>query len=161
MLYKNIYLILFLALFVVSCGTDKDISQTKPSVGRVLDFTHQLSFLDASDNIINIIDIAIVDTPELRNLGLMDVRSLKNDGGMLFVFGQEEPLSFWMANTPLPLDLIFANRNKEIVHIHAGAQPFSQQSIHSQQPAIYVVEVNAGYAMQNDLQVGHFINFDL
>lgn len=158
---KNLYIILLSALFVVSCGTDRDSSQTTPSAGRVLDFTHQLSFLDASDNIINTINIVIVDTPELRNLGLMDVRSLKQDGGMLFIFEREEPLSFWMANTPLPLDLIFANQNKEIVHIHAGAQPFSQQSIHSQFPAIYVVEVNAGYALQKDLQVGHFINFDL
>jgi uncharacterized membrane protein (UPF0127 family) len=158
---KTLHIILSLAFFAVSCGTDKDNSHSKTSVGRVLDFTHQLSFLDTSVNIINTIDIVIVDTPELRNLGLMDVRSLKNNGGMLFIFDQEEPLSFWMANTPLPLDLIFANRNKEIVHIHKGAQPYSQQSIHSILPAIYVVEVNAGYTLQNDLQVGHFINFDL
>jgi uncharacterized membrane protein (UPF0127 family) len=111
--------------------------------------------------VISSIDIAVADTPELRNLGLMDVRTLPWNSGMLFIFAQQERLSFWMANTPLPLDLLFVNSDYQIVHIHHNAQPFSQQQIDSVHPALYVVEVNGGYAVRNDIVEGNYIRFDI
>ena len=89
----------------------------------------------------------------------MDVRNLETSQGMLFIFDRQEVQSFWMANTPLPLDLLFADENRTIVHIHTNARPYSRIQSHRSNPAKYVVEVNAGYAMARDLQVGHTISY--
>jgi hypothetical protein len=59
-----------------------------------------------------------------------------------------------MANTPLSLDIIFANSDFEIVRIHRNTQPYSSRSIESGRPAKYVVEVNAGYAVNHDIREG-------
>lgn len=93
------------------------------------------------------------DTSE-RNHGLMDVRDLPQSKGMLFIFEKNEPRSFWMANTPLPLDIIFVNTDGEIVRIHHSTQPFSEENYTSGQPAKYVIEVNAGYCISHDIQEG-------
>ena len=128
--------------------------------GRILDFVGTLEFMDETSTIISVIDIAVADNDMTRSLGLMDVRQLKPDGGMLFVFESETRQSFWMANTPLPLDLIFVGLDKNIVHIHQNAAPFSQNGIDSVNPAMYVVEVNAGYVLNYDLKVGQKISFN-
>ena len=73
---------------------------------------------------------------------------------MLFIFPNEEYRSFWMANTPLSLDIIFVNSAREIVTIQRDAVPFSEESVPSTKPATYVVEVNAGYADRHGLAEG-------
>lgn len=151
--------IILILLFQISCGSERN-EGTANSSGRIPEFIGNLQFLAENDDTISTIDIALADDDESRALGLMDVRSLKQDGGMLFVFPGEQRQNFWMANTPLPLDLIFVNSRLEIVHIHHNARPFSQQGIDSNYPAMYVVEVNAGYAIQYDLQAGHKISFN-
>lgn len=150
-------IILLSLMFLNMC-----VSEQKDSVavqGRQIEYRGTLEFLNDT-TVISKIDIAVADDEMSRSLGLMDVRDLKHDGGMLFVFNDNDRLSFWMANTPLPLDLIFVNSNLQIVHIHHNATPFSQQGIDSVYPAKYVVEVNAGYAMRYDLQPGQFISFN-
>ncbi len=62
-------------------------------------------------------DIEIADTPYERQTGMMYRQHMENNQGMLFVFDQAQPLSFYMKNTPLALDLIFLNEHLEIVHI--------------------------------------------
>lgn len=84
----------------------------------------------------------------------MDVRDLPESKGMLFIFENNEPRSFWMANTPLSLDIIFVNNEGEIVRIHHSAQPFSEKNVKSDKPAKYVIETNAGYCISNDIQEG-------
>lgn len=89
-----------------------------------------------------------------RNQGLMDVRNLPASKGMLFIFEKDEARSFWMANTPLPLDIIFVSESGEIVRIHHSTQPFSEKSLASDKPAKYVIETNAGYCVSHDIQEG-------
>jgi uncharacterized membrane protein (UPF0127 family) len=84
----------------------------------------------------------------------MDVSDLPQSKGMLFIFEENEPRSFWMANTPLPLDIIFVNEDGEIVRIHHSTQPFAEENYTSGQPAKYVIEVNAGYCVSHDIQEG-------
>lgn len=143
-------------MFLTMCASEQ--KDSIPSQGRQIEFRGTLEFL-ADTTVIASIDIAVADDEMSRAQGLMDVRELKSDGGMLFVFDYNDRLNFWMANTPLPLDLIFVNSSLQIVHIHHNATPFSQHGIDSIYPAMYVVEVNAGYAMRYDLQPGQFISF--
>lgn len=157
------HFLFILSLFLVfqsGCGSAQN-ERTDTSTGRILDFVGTLDFVTHDDQVISRISIALADDENTRSLGLMDVRNMNQDQGMLFMFPNEVRQSFWMANTPLALDLIFVNENLEIVSIHHNANPFSTRSIDSDYPAKYVVEVNAGYSVRHDLQVGNRILYHI
>lgn len=78
---------------------------------------------------------------------------------MLFVFPEEQPLSFWMKNTPLPLDIIYINTDFTIVHIATNTTPYSTAQIPSRHPAKYVLEVNGGFCQQQGIVAGDQIEF--
>ena len=59
----------------------------------------------------------VATTPDQRSVGLMNRFSLKPDHGMLFVFERNEPLSFWMKNTYIPLSIAFIAPDGRIVNI--------------------------------------------
>lgn len=100
------------------------------------------------------IDIEIAERPEERMQGLMFREHMDEVQGMLFLFPSEEPLSFWMKDTPLPLDIVFLDANRTIVTIRRNTVPFSEASVPSDRPAQYVVEVNAGFADRHRLAPG-------
>lgn len=100
------------------------------------------------------LEVALADDNDERAAGLMYIRSMDENQGMLFVFEDEQPRSFWMANTPLALDMLFVNESYEIVTIHRNTQPFSQRNFTSEIPAKYVIEVNGGYTIRHDIQEG-------
>lgn len=92
------------------------------------------------------IEVEIADTDSSRARGLMERTDLPEDAGMLFLFEEEAPQSFWMANTPLALDIIFADADRRIVSMTKYTTPNSQEQVTSGAPAQYVLEVRAGYA---------------
>ena len=155
-------LLILVAVLFSACGqeksTQKPDSQNKP-VGRVVEPETSLSFLDTDGSTISTVEVQISDEPLERNEGLMDVRSMPENHGMIFIFQQEEPLSFWMANTPLPLDIIYVNSDSTIVRIYQNTTPFSDKSLPSQAPAIFVVETNGGYTMSHGITEGMKISF--
>ena len=107
------------------------------------------------------ITVEVADTPEKRRLGLMYRQDLKEDEGMLFLFPKEEPLTFWMKNTPLSLDIIFINRARQIVSILKEATPYSKKPLPSGQPAQFVLEVLAGFCQRRGVEVGDRVEFQL
>ena len=104
--------------------------------------------------------IEVVLTTAAQEQGLMYRKSLPDSAGMLFVFQVSEPLAFWMRNTIIPLDLIYADPEKRIVKIIRNAKPYSEEQLLSVKPAMYVVEMNAGFAEKHGLREGDFIDFD-
>lgn len=120
----------------------------------------QLEFIAFKDkDTIRKIDIEIADNDDKRMQGLMYRRSMDDEKGMLFIFQREEPQSFWMKNTVIPLDIMFVNKNKEIIKIHKSTTPFSEKSLPSEKPATYVVEVNGGFSDKYGIREGDLINF--
>ena len=120
----------------------------------------ELSFLSKGDKIAASIDIEIADTELARQQGLMFRTSMEDNQGMLFIFEEEEMQSFWMKNTILPLDIMYVNRNKEIVKIHKNTMPFQEEpGYESGRPAMYVVEVKAGYTDVHGIKEGDRISF--
>lgn len=105
------------------------------------------------------IDIEVADNDQLRARGLMYRRTLPENAGMLFIQSLEEMQSFWMKNTYIPLDILFVNRDKEIVTIHANTTPLKEWNYASTKPAIYVVEVNAGFSNRHGINIGDRIEF--
>jgi len=113
----------------------------------VFEFTKEgeLTFTSSESEFKAKIDIEIAEDDEARGQGLMYRNKMLESQGMFFIFDREQPQSFWMRNTPLSLDIIFVNKNNEIVKIHKDTTPFSESSYATLSPAIYVVEVIAGY----------------
>lgn len=91
-----------------------------------------------------IVDLAT--TPEQRRRGLMFRQSLAADAGMLFVWDRPAFQTMWMKNTPLPLDMLFLDRNGTIVQIEANTTPLSTAFITSVEPVQAILEINAGTA---------------
>ena len=105
------------------------------------------------------VELALDSASQAR--GLMYRQEMPENSGMLFMFTEETPLSFWMKNTLIPLDIIYINEQGSIVHI-ATAQPCKIQncpSYPSVYPAKYVLELNAGRAEGLGLRAGDNINW--
>ncbi|HSM07579.1 MAG TPA: DUF192 domain-containing protein [Gemmatimonadota bacterium] len=100
----------------------------------------------------------IADTPALRERGLMERDSLPENHGMLFVYPEERDLSFWMRNTPLALDIAFIDRAGTIVNIET-MQPNDDENTVSSRPAMYALEMEAGWFEANGVEPGARIGF--
>ena len=98
--------------------------------------------------------LEIADDDYQRETGLMYRQSMEADQGMLFIFDNEQPRGFYMKNTHIPLDLIFLDAQNKIVSITKDAKPESLETIPSNVPAQYVLEINGGLSDQWNLAVG-------
>ncbi len=86
--------------------------------------------------------------------GLMYRHDLAADAGMLFDFHQEARVSFWMKNTPLPLDMVFIRADGTVSSVEPNAVPFSTASIPSGEPVRAVLEINGGRAHDLGIKPG-------
>ena len=117
-----------------------------------------LSFQRADETYLTI-DIEIADTDSAIVRGLMQRTSLPDMSGMLFLMPTEEPQQFWMSNTQISLDILFANSNKEIVSIQKYTTPLSQESVDSEYPALYVIEVEGGFTDSQGILEGDVVDW--
>ena len=104
--------------------------------------------------------IEVAQTPSEQEQGLMYRKSMPDSVGMLFVFKVSEPLAFWMRNTIIPLDIFYADSTKQIVKIIRNAKPYSEEQLLSVKPAMFVVEMNAGFSDKHALREGDYIDFN-
>lgn len=97
--------------------------------------------------------VNIADTPYKQAQGLMFVKAMERDRGMLFVFPRAQKLRFWGENTFLPLDIAFVDANgviRKISHI----VPLSQKVVTCDEPCKYAIEANSGYFAEKKIEVG-------
>ena len=90
------------------------------------------------------VELALNDVE--RSRGLMFRDKLGPYEGMLFDFHQEAPVSFWMKNTLIPLDMVFIAADGTVKHVHANAVPLSTDAVPSRYPVRAVLEINGGSA---------------
>ncbi len=99
-------------------------------------------------------NVEVVDTPESRAQGLMYRQELADDAGMLFDFKGEQPVSFWMRNTFIPLDMIFVDAKGVVKNIHVNARPHDPTGIPSDGPVQFVLEIPGGRSVEIGLKAG-------
>lgn len=100
-------------------------------------------------------NIDVADDEPTRAQGLMHVAQMPLSTGMLFVYQKPQPLSFWMRNTLIELDMIFVDGFGEIKHIHHRAQPHDETVISPGSiPLVGVLEINGGLAKRLGIKVG-------
>ena len=97
--------------------------------------------------------VEIADTTESQRIGLMNRSSMSSSAGMLFVYPAPRPLSFWMRNTLIELDMLFIDSRGVVTHIHHRAQPLDETPI-SGGIGIAVLEINGGLAKSMGISVG-------
>lgn len=90
--------------------------------------------------------IEVADDEAERNQGLMFREAMPRFEGMLFVYEREQPVSFWMKNTLIPLDMLFFDATGRLTHVHENAVPGDLTPIPSEGPAQFVLEINGGAA---------------
>lgn len=98
--------------------------------------------------------VAVVDTPQGRAQGLMHVPEMPRMTGMLFVYERPQRVSFWMENTLIPLDMIFADETGVVQRIHENAVPLDRTPIPGGDGIQYVLEINGGMAATLALSEG-------
>ncbi|GHE04192.1 hypothetical protein U879_01905 [Defluviimonas sp. 20V17] len=104
--------------------------------------------------------VSLARTPAERERGLMNRRHLPRDAGMLFLFGKPGPVSFWMHDTLIPLDMIFMDQSGRVTRIHANATPLSDMPINGGSRVFAVLEINGGMAARADIRPGTVMRAD-
>jgi len=98
--------------------------------------------------------IDVADDDLERAQGLMHVESMGQFKGMLFIYDQPLHATFWMKNTLIPLDMLFADKTGKITHIHENATPLSEATIDGGHDVLYVLEINGGLASKFGITEG-------
>jgi len=106
-------------------------------------------------------DVELALTRKHRALGLMYRPELAPNHGMLFIFGQEQQMRFWMKNCLIPLDIIFLHANGTIINIVANAEPGTETGRLSNGPAKAVFEIAGGRAAELGIEPGDIVRHAL
>lgn len=110
------------------------------------------------------VDLELALTDDEMRTGLMEHDELPEGRGMLFVFEKSKQVSFWMKNVEFPIDIVWLDSDKRIVHIEKEVPPCpaEQKSCPSYSPntdAKYVIELPAGFSNDNNLKIGDISEF--
>ena len=98
--------------------------------------------------------VEVADDPEELARGLMFRESMPASAGMLFVYQRPEQVSFWMRNTLIPLDMLFAGADGVVRRVHAEAKPLDETLIPGGNDIQYVLEINGGLAERLGIEPG-------
>ena len=117
--------------------------------------TCDISSIDLrSGNAVARFNIEVADTDAERAQGLMDREKLAASAGMLFVYKTPRRASFWMKNTLIPLDMIFADASGRVTQVHPMAKPLDLTPIDGGDGVLFVLEINGGLAKRLGIQAG-------
>jgi len=137
----NRFLLTFCLLLLTSCESSKPLSELK--------------LISADGSKVIKLQVEIMDNEPGRQVGLMYRKEMPENQGMLFIFPNEEPRSFWMKNTFLELDMLFFDSKKKLVSIVKRATPLTETRRESNLPALYVLEVLGGSADKWGIETGY------
>lgn len=103
-------------------------------------------------------NIELAKTIAQKTKGLSKRTNLCKNCGMLFIFGFETNLPFWMKDTLIPLDMIWLDKNGKVVDIQTANEINSSKIYQNQTPAQYVLELNANDSQKIGLKIGDKID---
>jgi hypothetical protein len=145
-----LFFLFLTALLILPACSGENESNSPPSSEEEktipFDKEGRLAIIQDRDTLV-VLDIEIAESDSAQRRGMMQRDGFPSEtSGMLFPFDEERERSFWMANTPVALDLFFVNADSQIVSITKYAEPVTSDQIPSSGPAQYVLETPAGFA---------------
>lgn len=99
-------------------------------------------------------DVWIADDDQRRARGLMFIKHLGAEDGMLFVYPRPQPIAMWMKNTYVSLDMLFVAADGRVAHVVKNTEPLSLKTIESGGPVLGVIELPAGSAARLKIGAG-------
>ncbi len=142
---KNIFTFVLFMLILTACKTptEKNINNTQSLANN---FEKKTLIINSGNDVKHKLQIYLAEEPYQQRRGLMFVRNMPENTGMLFIYKRSGVHSMWMKNTYIPLDLIFVREDGLVSSIIYGAEPMSLKPHSSIEPIKYVLELNAGVA---------------
>lgn len=134
---------------VSGCGGGSTAVQQNPGDGSRFNEDRTFQLKDLQNVTVTIggqkFQTWVMDTAAKRQEGFMFVRQddIRDDQAMIFAFDREIPLSFWMHNTYMPLDIVYLDKNKKVINIVLG-KPLDDTSLPSKKPGMFVLEFKLG-----------------
>ncbi|MGD2170230.1 MAG: DUF192 domain-containing protein [Chlamydiota bacterium] len=109
-----------------------------------------------------ILKVDIANDPVSRNKGLMFVKHLPENEGMLFVFEKKQKVAFWMKNTLIPLSIGYFDENKKLLQVENmyPQQTRPLKNYPSKKEIKYALEVNIGWFEKNQVPLGSYFSFE-
>jgi uncharacterized membrane protein (UPF0127 family) len=140
-----------------------------PSVGAVLLLAASLAAAAPAKTSLTLpsgrtIEVEVMVSDQDRATGLMFRPSLADDKGMLFVFERADFHGIWMKNCRFPIDIVWLDEDRRVVHVAEGATPCKADPCPVYEPlrrAQYVIELNAGQARREGATIGEAVSFQL
>jgi hypothetical protein len=108
------------------------------------------------------ISAEVADTLSRRMLGLMFRDGLSLNHGMLFIFDNQDYHGIWMKNCRFPLDILWLNQDRRVIHLEENVPPCQNDPCHIYRPlqkALYVLELNAGSIAKEKMRLGEQLKF--
>jgi len=103
--------------------------------------------------------VDIAATPDEQERGLMFVKHLASDRGMIFPYDPPQNVAFWMKNTLIPLDMVFIRADGHVARIAANTVPMSLDPVPAGEPVAAVLEIVGGRAAQIGLKPGDVVEW--
>ncbi|MCC5619131.1 DUF192 domain-containing protein [Nostoc sp. CHAB 5836] len=158
---------MLLSIFLISCSvptTAKPPSLTPASQTPAPQSLGQTLPISAKAIVPNgtTIQLEVAQTPQQQAMGLMYRSALPDDRGMLFEFPSAQPVSFWMKNVPVPLDMVFLHKGV-VKYIQAAAPPCASEPCPTygpNTPIDQVIELRSGRSAELNLKVGDLVKIE-
>ena len=161
---KNIILLIAITLIVIFCDSSlakktKKIIKPDPAEFNTnfKNYNQKITILNNYNQNIAEFMIAVADTQEKQGYGLMNLDSLPENLGMIFLKKNPQQIFMWMKDTKIPLDMIFFDQNFTINYIEKNTKPFSLDTITSEKNSMGVLEINGGIADKLKIKEGYKI----
>jgi uncharacterized protein len=155
--HKNQYFFAILCLSVCFFSCEKSAKKDKIEPVEKL---AKVTFFNSNNQKNLEILVEIVDDEYHRARGLMFRENLPDNQGMFFIFDDEAPRYFWMKNTTLSLDIIYLDATHKIIKIYGNTTPLSEELYPSELPAMYVIEVKAGFTERYQIANGDSVSWE-
>lgn len=145
---RTLSIVLYASALLASFAACSEPEETASASVASLDsgFDRGILMIESDDGVHHEFDIYLAIDVDQQRRGLMFVRKMPENMGMLFVYEHSEEHSMWMKNTYLPLDIVFARADGTVSSVIHDTQPLSLTSQSSVEPVNYVLELNAGTA---------------
>lgn len=160
---KNLLILLISALLLAATSC-KDNNSSSSVLTKEITFKKEgriIVYKQNTEAITTIFNIETAVGEYETQTGLMHRKSMPKDAGMLFIFDTSQPRAFYMKNTKFPLDIVYINENKIIEKIYTMTTPMDPNSLPSNVPVKYVLEVNGAVTSSLGIVAGDRVEWTL
>lgn len=152
-------LALALILSLAACAKTPDAATTNNVAEAATPAAGTVPLVIRSAKGVHRFDVELALTPEQQEKGLMFRTDLADDGGMIFPMSPPRTASFWMKNTPLPLDILFIHTDGSVAAQFPSVTPYSREPVSAGIPVAAVLELRGGRAAQLGIREGDIISW--